>query len=118
VPFVVKYILTNETAPGGVDPITAKIFNNRMKPPCTGAHNKDMKKHGGSPEVSGQAMPISRSGSNNILIFNNIISICTHETPMHYRSQKSMKKTWGFHQNALINNNITQLFSDENQYPI
>jgi len=46
-----------------------------------------------------------------------------HETPMHYRSQKSMKKTWGFsrlggtgYQNTLINNNITQFFSDETNY--
>ncbi len=32
---------------------------------------------------------------------------------MHGRSQKGMKKTWGFHQNSLINSNINQFFSDE-----
>jgi hypothetical protein len=43
---------------------------------------------------------------------------------MHYRTQQGYEpslrardqqeqQTWGLHQNALINNNITQFFSDE-----
>ncbi len=33
---------------------------------------------------------------------------------MYCRAQKDMKKTWGFHKNALINNNITNFFLMKN----
>ncbi len=32
---------------------------------------------------------------------------------MYYRSQQENENIWGFHQNDVINNKITQIFSDE-----